>query len=605
MKNSKQKLVKKIFLLGLAALSAAQNSLGNCLPVAPIASKQALSPYMQAVSNAGGALTAAIANPAPEAKYTLWQKIKDFYSWDQINERCKWTVENGGNIFLLSIAGVLVSQYCLPKSIFTKSATTSATETSGDTNAQASKPTETFADVAGAAHAKDALQDVKEYLTNPEQYTRLGAKRPKGVLLVGPPGNGKTLLAKALAGETSCHFINIKTADIQNQYVSSGAQNIKNLFSEARTKSPCIIFFDEIDAIGGKRAKNDSNTGEEHNKTLTELLAQIDGFDTGKDQVIVIGATNLPQNLDPALKRRFTQEIQVPNPTQKDRREILGVHAKGKTFATDVDLDAVSRSTIGFSGSDLANLLDLAAVLATKAKKEAIDMTDILEAWQNKILGGAINKTMDLTHDDLEKTAYHEAGHALVTLLNPEILDPLYMVTIEPRGATLGICATLPEREKYAQSKEELLAVIAKCMGGRAAEHVQYKQQYTGVSSDIEKATNIARTMIHTYGMSDLGPAQWGASSTHSPAVQEKIDTQVQAMLENGYQSACTLLEQNKDKLDTLAAKLLEKKTLQAAEIYELLGITPRTCNQLIAGTAEKPESAPAELGVQTGIIAE
>jgi len=505
------------------------------------------------------------------------------------------------------IGGVFVSGLTivfLTKKIGPKLGLGSSFSNPTDNALAGTKPTEKFTDVAGAQAAKEALQDVKEYLSNPEQYSRLGAKRPKGVLLVGSPGNGKTLLAKALAGETNCNFINVKTADITERWVGQSAQNIKQIFTEARKKSPCIIFFDEIDAIGGKRFDSGDGGSQEHNKTLTELLAQMDGFDTGKDQIIIIGATNLPQSLDPALKRRFTQEIQVPNPTQKDRREILAVHAKNKLFAADVDLDAIARTTIGFSGSDLANLLDHAAVLATKAKKEAIDMTDIQEAWQNKILGGAINKTMELTREDLEKTAYHEAGHALVTLLNPEILDPLYMVTIEPRGNTLGICATLPEREKYAYSKSELLAIIAKCMGGRAAEQVQYKQQYTGASNDIEKASDIARTMIHTYGMSDLGPVQWGAGDMRSPAFQEKMDTHVQTILATGYEQACTLLAQNKDKLDTLAAKLLEKKTLQAAEIYELLGIEPRTCNQLIAGTAQdtKPTQA-AESGVEPETI--
>lgn len=439
---------------------------------------------------------------------------------------------------------------------------------------------DTFASVAGAQEAKEELQDMVEFLKDPKKYERLGAKVTRGVLLVGEPGNGKTLLARAVAGEAHCTFLSISGSDFIEVFVGVGAARVRDLFAQARKHAPCIIFIDEIDAVGRHRGSGQGGGNDEREQTLNQLLTEMDGFQTGGGTVIVMAATNRADVLDKALLRpgRFDRRIEVPYPDLKSREQILTLHAQTVKMDPSVDLHKIARGTPGFSGADLANLINESALIASKTDRKTI-IVDDLENARDKMMLGAERKSYMMTEEDRKITAYHEAGHALAILLRPTYTDPLHKVTIAPRGAALGVTHYIPEREKYSKTKEEFLASITLALGGRAAEELIFGQVTSGAYSDFKAATHEARSMVCRNGMSDLGCVVYGQQQgdfSYSQATAEKIDEQVHKIINSCYQDVCALLRENKAKLDSLAHALLEKETLYAAEIYELLAITPR-----------------------------
>lgn len=438
-----------------------------------------------------------------------------------------------------------------------------------------------FDSVAGATEAKEELKDVVDFLKNPKKFERLGAKITRGALLVGEPGNGKTLLAKAVAGEANCPFFSISGSDFIEVFVGVGASRVRDLFEQARKHAPSIIFIDEIDAVGRQRGNGLGGGNDEREQTLNQLLTEMDGFQTTGDPVIVMAATNRPDVLDKALLRpgRFDRRVEVPFPDLKSRLQILELHAKTVTINSDVDMQKIARGTPGFSGADLANLINEAAILASKKEQDQVEIADFEEARDKIILGKEL-KTIMLSPEERKVTAYHEAGHALVRLLMPNDTDPLHKITIVPRGRALGVTHFMPDKEKYTSSKEEMIASIMSAHGGRAAEELIFNKQMTGASNDFDNATRIARGMVCVYGMSDeVGPVvyrQGYGEFEYSQKTAEKIDQAVQNILMSSYKDAYALLENNKDKLTVLAEKLLEKETLYASEVYELLGIEPR-----------------------------
>ncbi len=442
-----------------------------------------------------------------------------------------------------------------------------------------------FPDVAGVMEAKEELADVVDYLKNPEKYQRLGAKIPRGVLLVGAPGNGKTLLARAVAGEANCPFFSVSGSDFIEVFVGVGAARVRDLFQQARKNAPCIIFIDEIDAVGRHRGSGLGGGHDEREQTLNQMLAEMDGFQTGTDTtkpVIVLAATNRPDVLDGALLRpgRFDRRVEVPFPDLKSREQILGLHAKKVKVDPEVDLNKIARGTPGFSGADLANLINEAAIIASKENKETVSIDDFEEA-RDKILLGKEIKSIMLTDEDRKVTSYHESGHTLIRLLMPEDSDPLHKVTIIPRGRALGVTHAMPEREKYTSTKEEMVANIMSALGGRAAEEMVFNKATTGAYSDFKAASQIVRNMVCNYGMgSNLGQVIYGQSQgdfVYSQKTAERIDQDVQEIMDECYKRTMKLLTDNRDKLDLLAETLFEKETMYAEEIYELLGITPRT----------------------------
>ncbi len=438
-----------------------------------------------------------------------------------------------------------------------------------------------FPDVAGADEAKEELHDVVDYLRNPEKYKRLGAKIPRGVLLIGAPGNGKTLLARAVAGEANCPFFSISGSDFIEVFVGVGAARVRDLFEQARKHAPCIIFIDEIDAVGRQRGSGLGGGHDEREQTLNQMLSEMDGFQTGGNPVIVIAATNRADVLDQALLRpgRFDRRIEVPYPDLKSREKILQVHIKDVKVDPAVDLQKVARGTPGFSGADLANLINEAAIIASKNNADMVTVADFEEA-RDKILLGKEVKSIMLTEEDRKVTAYHESGHALVRLLLPADSDPLHKVTIIPRGRALGVTHAMPDREKYTRTREEMLANIMAALGGRAAEEIIFNKATTGAYSDFKAATSIVRDMVCNYGMAeDLGQvvyAQGQGDFMYSQKTAERIDNEVQKIMDECYAKTLKLLKDNRDKLELLSTTLLEKETLFADEIYELLGISPR-----------------------------
>ncbi len=441
---------------------------------------------------------------------------------------------------------------------------------------------ETFASVAGATEAKEELFDVIDFLRNPKKYKRLGAKITRGVLLVGEPGNGKTLLARAVAGEANCPFFSTSGSDFIEVFVGVGAARVRDLFAQARKNAPSILFIDEIDAVGRQRGTGMGGGHDEREQTLNQLLTEMDGFETNHAPVIVLAATNRPDVLDKALLRpgRFDRRVDVPYPDLVSREAILRLHASEvKLDDKSVDLKKVAQGTPGFSGADLANLINESAIIAAKQNKELIDVSDLEEARDKMILGKE-SKTIMLTKEDRMVTAYHEAGHALVRLLQPESSDPLYKVTIIPRGKALGVTHHIPEREKYNSTKDEMLTNIMSALGGRAAEELVFHKYTTGAYSDFQNASAIARNMVCSYGMSEnLGLIVYSQSPydySYSQKTAEKIDEEVRMITQDCYQKVRTLLQTNRDKLDTLANALLEKETMFAADIYTLLGLEPR-----------------------------
>jgi cell division protease FtsH len=445
-----------------------------------------------------------------------------------------------------------------------------------------------FADVAGNYEAKEELQEVVEFLKNPEKHRRLGARIPRGVLLVGEPGNGKTLLAKAVAGEANCQFISTAGSDFVQMYVGMGAARVREMFKEARKSSPCIIFIDEIDAIGRKRGDTGDGGGQEYAQTLNQLLTELDGFDTQEGDVIIIGATNIPSALDKALLRpgRFDRQVEIPYPDLKSREAILKLHAAKISLDDSVDLQKLARGTPGFTGADLANLVNEAALYATKdLEKQTVGMHDFEEA-RDKIILGKKSQSMVLTENDRKITAFHEAGHALVRLLNPEHADPLHKITIIPRGQALGVTHSLPEREKYNRTKREFEVQVMSALGGRAAEVLVFDEFTTGAYSDFKAATDIVRNMVTKYGMSDnVGSViytQNYGEYKYSEKTAESIDKEVKEILDRLMVKTLDLLKTNRDKLDILSNALLEKETMYAGEIYPLLGLEPRPDFKLV-----------------------
>jgi cell division protease FtsH len=448
-----------------------------------------------------------------------------------------------------------------------------------------------FTDVAGLPEAKEELSDIIEYLKTPDRFTRVGARVPHGVLLVGDPGNGKTMLAKALAGEAKCPFFAASGAEFIEQFVGVGASRVRELFAQARKHAPCIVFIDEIDSVGMKRHAGNGGVTE-YAQTLNQLLTEMDGFETGARPIIVVGATNRVDILDPALLRpgRFDRQVYVPYPSVEVRKEILAVHVRNKKLDPSVDLYTLARGTPGFSGAQLANLANEAALNAVNHNREVILLEDFEEA-RDKIMLGKQQRTIKQTKEELAVTAYHEAGHALINVLNPAYTDPLHKITILPRGGALGVTHSLPERDRYSYSREYMLAQIQLLLGGRAAEDLVFNQLTTGAANDFKHDTEIARKMVCVYGMSDLGQVMYNPSDfNYSEKTRERIDQEVQKIIDSAYATAKELLQKSREKLDKLAQTLLERETLYAQDVYQLLDITPRVDHRL--GQAAVPTQA-------------
>ncbi|MCA0201781.1 MAG: ATP-dependent zinc metalloprotease FtsH [Proteobacteria bacterium] len=444
----------------------------------------------------------------------------------------------------------------------------------------------TFEDVAGIEEAKQELEEIVEFLRDPQKFQRLGGKIPKGVLLVGPPGTGKTLLARSIAGEANVPFFTISGSDFVEMFVGVGASRVRDMFEQGKKNAPCIIFIDEIDAVGRHRGAGLGGGNDEREQTLNQLLVEMDGFEANEG-VILIAATNRPDVLDPALLRpgRFDRQVVVPNPDIIGRERILQVHSKKTPLAPDVDLKVIARGTPGFSGADLANLVNEAALLAARKAKRVVGMQEFEEA-KDKVLMGAERRSMVMTEDEKKLTAYHEGGHALVMLHVPSH-EPLHKVTIIPRGRALGVTMFLPERDKYSMSRVELEAQLASLFGGRVAEEITFglERVTTGASDDIRRATDIARRMVTEFGFSDkLGPLRYtdnqgevflGHSVTQqknvSDATARLIDEEVRSFVEAGEATARKIIEDHREQLEIIAQGLLEHETLSRDEIEALL----------------------------------
>ena len=445
---------------------------------------------------------------------------------------------------------------------------------------QPKKVNVTFADVAGIDEAKQELEEIVDFLKNPQKFQRLGGKIPRGVLLVGDPGNGKTLLARAIAGEANVPFFSISGSDFVEVFVGVGASRVRDMFEIAKKNSPCIVFLDEIDAVGRRRDSVMRGGNDEREQTLNQLLVEMDGFDE-KQGVIVLSATNRPDVLDPALLRpgRFDRRITVQYPDMNGREKILKVHSKNVPLSPDVDLKTIARGTPGFSGAELANLVNEAALLAARENKLSVSMKDF-EMAKDKVIMGAERKSLSMTDEEKRNTAYHESGHALIALLSPAS-DPIHKVTIIPRGGALGMVVRLPEKDKISVSRAELLSNIKVAMGGRAAEEVVFGDDNitTGASQDIKQATKIAKNMIIKWGMSDkLGFRSFydsdgyymDASDQISQKTAETIDAEVKKLMDESYREVKELMLNNRDKLEFIAKNLLERETLTGEEVKKL-----------------------------------
>jgi len=444
----------------------------------------------------------------------------------------------------------------------------------------------TFKDVAGIDEAKEELQEIIEFLKDPQKFQKLGGRIPKGVLLVGPPGTGKTLLARAIAGEANVPFFSISGSDFVEMFVGVGASRVRDMFEQAKKNAPCIIFIDEIDAVGRHRGAGLGGGNDEREQTLNQLLVEMDGFEANEG-VILIAATNRPDVLDPALLRpgRFDRQVVVPNPDVLGREKILKVHMRKVPLAPDVDAKVIARGTPGFSGADLANLVNEAALMAARRGKRSVAMTEFEQA-KDKVMMGAERRSMVMTEDEKKLTAFHEAGHALC-MLYAEGHEPLHKVTIIPRGRALGVTMFLPERDKYSQSKLEIKAMLTSLFGGRIAEELIFGSERvtTGAADDIRRATGLARRMVTEFGFSDkLGPLRYaeneeevflGHSVTQrknvSDATAKVIDDEIRRVIDEGEQAARAILTAHMDELHALAHGLLEYETLSADEIRRLI----------------------------------
>jgi cell division protease FtsH len=446
----------------------------------------------------------------------------------------------------------------------------------------------TFDDVAGIDEAKEELEEIVEFLRNPQKFSRLGGKIPKGALLVGPPGTGKTLLARAIAGEAGVPFFTISGSDFVEMFVGVGASRVRDMFEQAKKNAPCIVFIDEIDAVGRSRGIGYGGGNDEREQTLNQLLVEMDGFEANEG-VIIVAATNRPDVLDPALLRpgRFDRQVQVPNPDIKGREKILGVHARKVPLGPNVDLRIIARGTPGFSGADLANLVNEAALMAARLGRRFVTMDDF-ESAKDKVMMGAERRSMILSDDEKKLTAYHEAGHAIVGLNVPQH-DPIHKATIIPRGRALGLVLSLPERDQLSVTMTKYKSKIAMAMGGKVAEEMIFGPENvtSGASSDIQQVTRIARAMVTQFGMSEklgnidyaneqqsfLGTYSQGSSA--GPDTQEMIDREVRRLVDEGYETAKRILTEKRDDLDRLAAGLLEYETLTGDDIRKVIAGEP------------------------------
>ncbi len=449
-------------------------------------------------------------------------------------------------------------------------------------------PKVTFKDVAGVDEAVEELHEIKEFLENPKKFQQLGARIPKGVLLYGPPGTGKTLLARAVAGEAGVPFFSISGSDFVEMFVGVGASRVRDLFEQGKKNAPCIIFIDEIDAVGRHRGAGLGGGHDEREQTLNQLLVEMDGFEM-KDNIILIAATNRPDILDPALLRpgRFDRQIVVDRPDRAGRKTILEVHSRGKPISKEIDLDALAAQTPGFTGADLANLVNEAALLAARAGKKVIEMQELEEGIM-RVLAGPEKKSRLISDKEKAITAYHEMGHALVGHFLPNT-DPVHKVSIVSRGQALGFTLSLPTEDKFLTTKAELMDTLAMTLGGRAAEEVVFNEVTTGAANDIEKATTIAKQMIMRYGMSDeLGPRALGHNqaqpflgrefsqeSDYSNEVARQIDEEIRRIIEEAHQRAQDLLVERREQLDRIAAILIQRETLERVEFEALLDGVP------------------------------
>jgi len=463
----------------------------------------------------------------------------------------------------------------------------------------------TFADVAGVDEAKAELEEVIEFLRDPKKFTRLGGRIPKGLLLIGQPGTGKTLLARAIAGEADVPFLSISGSDFVEMFVGVGASRVRDLFNQGKKSAPCIIFIDEIDAVGRHRGAGLGGGHDEREQTLNQLLVEMDGFESNEG-VILVSATNRPDVLDPALLRpgRFDRQVMVPLPDVKGREKIFEVHAKKTVLADDVKAAVIARGTPGFSGADIENLVNEAVLYAARMGKDKVFMSDF-EFAKDKVLMGVERKSMVVSDEEKRNTAYHESGHALVAMLLPGT-DPIHKVTIIPRGRALGLTQQLPIDEKHTYPKKYLLNNIVILLGGRAAEELVLKDFTTGAGNDIERATNLARKMVCEWGMSEvMGPLTYGKKdeqiflgrefATHKDYSEEtakRIDQEITKIVAEGYERAKQLLMDHMEALHRISAELLEKEVLNAAELDTIIGIRP--------ADGEKEETPPDAVGVPT-----
>jgi cell division protease FtsH len=470
----------------------------------------------------------------------------------------------------------------------------------------------TFKDVAGIEEAKEEVAEIIEFLKDPKKFTRLGGRIPKGVLLVGAPGSGKTLLARAIAGEAGVPFFSISGSDFVEMFVGVGAARVRDLFIQAKKNSPCIIFIDEIDAVGRHRGAGLGGGHDEREQTLNQLLVEMDGFEANEG-VILIAATNRPDVLDPALLRpgRFDRQVVVPIPDLKGREAILKVHTRKVPLSSTVDLTVLARSTPGFSGADLENLVNEAALLAARVNREAVSMEDFEQA-KDKVLMGSERKSMILSEQERSTTAYHEAGHTLVAHLVPGT-DPIHKVTIIPRGRALGLTQQLPLDDRHTYPKDYLLGTLAVLLGGRAAEELIFNQYTTGAGNDLERATELARKMVCNWGMSEeLGPITFGKREEHvflgreishpkdfSEETARTIDAAIKTLVLGSYDRAKDLLTAHRNELQALAQALLEKETLDGREIQALLGSFNKPQETGEPEVQEEEEAPPLPLGLQ------
>ena len=515
---------------------------------------------------------------------------------DPITSRVKIMVK--GQSGLSSFVGIMIN--FLPLIIFGAVLLFMMRQAQGNTNQTFSfgrsrarmfmgnSPQVSFSDVAGVEEAKEELLEVVEFLKYPERFLALGAKIPKGVLLVGPPGTGKTLMARAVAGEAGVPFFSISGSEFVEMFVGVGASRVRDLFDQAKRNAPCIVFVDEIDAVGRHRGAGLGGGHDEREQTLNQILVEMDGFDTGTN-VIVMAATNRPDILDPALLRpgRFDRRVILDNPDLKGRKEILGVHSKGKPLDEDVDLERVARQTVGFSGADLANLVNEAAILTARRMKKLIGISEFSESI-DRVTAGPERRSRVITDHEKEVTAYHESGHALVAHVLPDA-DPVAKVTIIARGQAGGYTKTVPEEDRHLITRNQLEAKLAMAMGGRAAEELVFGDITTGATNDLEQATNIARTMVTRFGMSEkLGPRTFGKREEliflgreiseqrdYSDSVAEQIDDEVHSLIHGAYQTAMRILKDHRPRLDHISNYLMENETIEEDQFPDIFDNPP------------------------------